>query len=46
MVSLEEDPAMLLRVFYQRFFPYKSYFQWLNYGPGELLYLLKDVPYF
>ncbi|RUS21279.1 hypothetical protein BC937DRAFT_93123 [Endogone sp. FLAS-F59071] len=27
----ENDPVMLLRVFYQRFFPFKTYFQWLNY---------------
>ncbi|KAG0183210.1 primase, DNA, polypeptide 1 (49kDa) [Apophysomyces sp. BC1034] len=27
----EEDPVFLLRVFYERFFPYKSYFNWLNY---------------
>ncbi|RUO96978.1 hypothetical protein BC936DRAFT_141183 [Jimgerdemannia flammicorona] len=27
----ENDPIMLLRVFYQRLFPYKTYFQWLNY---------------
>ncbi|KAF7726475.1 hypothetical protein EC973_008710 [Apophysomyces ossiformis] len=27
----DDDPVFLLRVFYERFFPYKSYFQWLNY---------------
>ncbi|KAL1936150.1 hypothetical protein VTP01DRAFT_284 [Rhizomucor pusillus] len=31
VVSAEEDPVFLLRLFYDRFFPYKTYFQWLNY---------------
>ncbi|KAJ8659505.1 hypothetical protein O0I10_004870 [Lichtheimia ornata] len=30
--SLDDDPVFLLRLFYQRFFPYKQYFHWLNYG--------------
>ncbi|KAI8393421.1 eukaryotic and archaeal DNA primase small subunit [Radiomyces spectabilis] len=29
--SRDEDPIFLLRMFYERFFPYKTYFQWLNY---------------
>ncbi|KAI7855609.1 hypothetical protein BDC45DRAFT_505452 [Circinella umbellata] len=28
----EDDQVFLLRLFYQRFFPYKTYFSWLNYG--------------
>ncbi|KAI9268076.1 hypothetical protein BDA99DRAFT_551089 [Phascolomyces articulosus] len=28
----EDDQVFLLRLFYQRFFPYKTYFNWLNYG--------------
>ncbi|KAL1916943.1 uncharacterized protein VTP21DRAFT_5140 [Calcarisporiella thermophila] len=27
----ESNPSLLLRLFYQRFFPYRQYFQWLNY---------------
>lgn len=34
VVSAEEDPVFLLRLFYDRFFPYKTYFQWLNYDTG------------
>jgi DNA primase catalytic subunit len=29
--ATENDPVMLLRTFYNRFFPYKLYYQWLNY---------------
>ncbi|GAB5591842.1 p48 polypeptide of DNA primase [Umbelopsis nana] len=29
--AVENDPVMLLRTFYNRFFPYKTYFNWLNY---------------
>lgn len=34
--SPDDDPVFLLRLFYQRFFPYKQYFHWLNYGTGKL----------
>ncbi|ORZ22608.1 hypothetical protein BCR42DRAFT_459147 [Absidia repens] len=32
MVSEDSDPVFLLRLFYQRFFPYKLYHSWLSYG--------------
>jgi hypothetical protein len=28
----------LLRVYYTWLFPYDKYFQWLQYGPGEIHY--------
>ncbi|RKP23174.1 hypothetical protein SYNPS1DRAFT_31118 [Syncephalis pseudoplumigaleata] len=32
--ELQQDSlALLLRAYYQSLFPYKPYFQWLNYGP-------------
>jgi DNA primase small subunit len=31
MQAMENDPVILLRTFYNRFFPYKTYFNWLNY---------------
>ncbi|KAI9591659.1 hypothetical protein BDF19DRAFT_454206 [Syncephalis fuscata] len=32
--ELQQDSlVLLLRAYYQRLFPYKQYFQWLNYGP-------------
>ena len=34
--SLDDDPVFLLRLFYQRFFPYKQYYHWLNYGTGTV----------
>ncbi|CAO3608915.1 unnamed protein product [Cunninghamella echinulata] len=35
IVAEGEDSVFLLRSFYQRFFPYKSYFNWLNYENGK-----------
>ncbi|KAI8332143.1 hypothetical protein BC941DRAFT_437616 [Chlamydoabsidia padenii] len=32
VVSEDQDPVFLLRLFYQRLFPYKLYHSWLSYG--------------
>lgn len=33
--SMEENPVFLYRMFYNRLFPFKPYFNWLNYGTSR-----------
>ncbi|ORX58229.1 putative DNA primase small subunit [Hesseltinella vesiculosa] len=35
VTQADHDPVLLLRTFYQRLFPYKTFYSWLNYSNAE-----------